>query len=268
MLEDFGLETIEDIISRCEEIFDLLTIKGYDHVETIVRKTKILADICGVDIISLWLWLELIGSQEHYSIRNLTCSKNIKNYAFYMWESVHRVKDNEEKSKIYDEMHKKLKEGKSIEELKKKEFSLEYTMLSGLSISELVELAESLPEVPKEMKSRADSFLYRRSLFSHSDSRLIIRRIKNEINDFVSKVYKGAVRKRDKINDIIAELEENTELLRKRMIKYRLIKIWGWIKIHKLTSFIITFIMFIASILGILTFLGYGFEDIMRWFSF
>jgi len=266
VLEGLNLETIDRIISQCEEIFKMLSIEGYEHIESIVRRTKILSDICNNEVISLWLWFELNGWEDSYSIRCLNHPDDIKLSAYAIWERIHKVQDSKEQLKLLDEIQEN--EFRNRDEFDRKRLSLEYKTLSPLSILELVKSIESSPTLNESANTTNVLRQYKIDLVCYGNCRLVLKRLKNEIINYVSKVYKEAIKIKDEINDRNLALETEIERYKKRTLKHRTKKIWGWIKEHKLISAITTLIMLIASILTILLFFGYSFKDIIRWFDF
>ena len=275
MLKKLGQNEIEKVISITEEILSLLGLSGYDHIEEIVSKTNTLSGICGDDVIRVWLWLELNGGQDYYLFNRLKLSEDAKREGFYIWTKIHKIKDSNKKEKLFDEFYQVTKGTvsrkeiiKKVRELKEKEFSLPFSNLDVASVSELVEIAKFGFEEPKEIKSNIDYVFFRERMFRHDNSSLIIRRLKNEIREYVTKLYKNALNRRDSLESELAILKEENEKLRSRLLISRIKRIYDIVRTHKLRAIIIGLILCIAAILTILMFFGVDFFDVIESISF
>jgi hypothetical protein len=230
---------LEEIITLSNSILDLLYIEGYDHMESIARKTKTLARICGDDDIDAWLHFELSGSTDAQTVENTVYDYRILKKGYSIFRITRAVQDRGSKSKLLRKVYNRLESDKPIDELRSEISNLPYTSGVPSSLKELVDFTREGFDIYGAAIRRN---VYWEIRVLHEDYKMILNRVKSKINDYVTGVNTEALRLRDS---------------RKKRLLLRVKYIWRWVERNKIyisigfIAAVITILWFILALYGV-----------------
>lgn len=258
-------ERINRTLEMSVDILDLLCEEGYNNLEKAVLKTKTLADILSDETVQVWLTLELNGLSAMERYKSPKPEEKEKIRGIHLWMRIHRIQDSEAKGEIHDKIVDKIIGGRDPTELRQKEFELPYSQIQGESIVGLINEVQSPPEKPEKVTNNLDVTIFKRALISHEDAKLICNELKSRLQDYVGSVYKKMVEEKDRLNNEVALLKAENVTLKKKTLRYKIIKIRDWVIRYKKRFSLIVVFTILAGIITILMFFGVDYYRVINW---